>query len=54
VTLSNRTLYVAQAANLPHVHPIDIGFKGWNQMNKLLDDRSPLAQGKQPTIVCKK
>ncbi len=36
VTLNNRTLYVAQQAELSQVHPIDKGEKGINQMNKLL------------------
>lgn len=54
VTLSNRTLYVAQEAGLSQVHPTDVGSRGMNQMNKLLDGRAPLPQGEQPRIVCKK
>ncbi|XXX76642.1 DUF6531 domain-containing protein [Sorangium sp. So ce134] len=54
VTLSNRTLYVAQEAGLLQVHPTDVGPRGMNQMNKLLDGGAPLSQGEQPRVVCKK
>jgi hypothetical protein len=36
VTLNNRTLYVARAANLRNVHPIDVGPGGLNRLNRLL------------------
>lgn len=36
VTLNNRTLYVAQQAELANVHPIDAGDKGTNKLNQLL------------------
>lgn len=50
VTLNNRTLFVAQEAGLPHVHPTDAGPGGWNQMNKLLDGGMPLPAGEQPEV----
>jgi RHS repeat-associated protein len=51
-TLNNRTLYVAQKANLPQVHPNIIGEKGLNKFNKLIKDGGPLELGEQPE-VCK-
>lgn len=52
VTLNNRTLYVAQQANLSQVNPTIVGASGDNQMNKLLDGGSPRSE--QPEVVCKK
>lgn len=50
VTLNNRTLYVAQEANLPNVRVTDVGPGGMNQMNKLLDGGMPLPPGEQPEV----
>ncbi|MEM6991432.1 MAG: DUF6531 domain-containing protein [Myxococcota bacterium] len=50
VTLNNRTLYVLQQANLPQVHPNDVGHSGINQLNKLLDGGAPLPLGEQPEV----
>lgn len=52
VTLNNRTLYVAQQANLPHVTPNVIGVSGTNKLNKLLDGGAPLDVGEQPKVRC--
>jgi len=51
VTLSNRTLYVAREAGLTNVPIVDVGPKGLNQLNKLLDGRSP--QWETPEVRCK-
>jgi RHS repeat-associated protein len=53
VTLSNRTLLVAQEAGLRNVPVTDVGHRGINQLNTLLDGRPP--QWEQPTVgACKK
>jgi hypothetical protein len=53
VTLNNRTLLVAQEAGLLQVHPHDVGSRGLNKLNQLLDGRPP--QQEQPTVrPCKK
>jgi hypothetical protein len=51
VTLNNRTLYVAQQANIM-VHPNFVD--NINKLNKLLDGHLPLPLGEQPDIKCKK
>jgi RHS repeat-associated protein len=50
VTLSNRTLYVAQEAGLAQVHPNVLGAKADNQLKKLLDGKPPLEPGQQPRV----
>lgn len=50
VTLNSRTLYVVQQANLPQIHPNDVGHSGMNQLNKLLDGGAPLPLGEQPEV----
>jgi RHS repeat-associated protein len=53
VTLNNRTLLVAQEANLVQVHPNIVGPSGINKLNQLLDGRMP--QQEQPVVnPCKK
>ncbi|WP_437996645.1 RHS repeat-associated core domain-containing protein [Sorangium sp. So ce185] len=49
-TLNNRTLYVAQQANLLQVHPKVAGPKGINLFNKLIKDGGPLELGEQPKV----
>ncbi len=53
VTLNNRTLHVAQQANLVNISPIDVGPSGINRMNRLLDGKMPLNPGEQPRVRCK-
>lgn len=55
VTLNNRTLYVAQQANLPHVHPKIIDKAGDNRLHKLMSTAVPLEPGQQPIVrkTCK-
>jgi len=48
--LNNRTLLVAQQANLPHVSPTDVRGSGLNQFNKLTKEAGPLPAGEQPRI----
>jgi RHS repeat-associated protein len=50
VTLRNRTLYVAQKANLVHVDVIIHGVGATNELNKLLQGREPLPYGEQPVV----
>ena len=53
VTLNNRTLLVAQEAGLLQVHPHDVGPRGFNKLNQLLEGRPP--QREQPIVgPCKK
>ncbi len=52
VTLNNRTLYVAQQANLPNVNPNFVGPEGTNKLNQLLDGHLPLPPGEQPKVRC--
>ena len=49
-TLNNRTLYVAQQANVT-INPVDKNGKGLNQLNKLLDGRAPTPE--QPDVLIK-
>lgn len=49
VTLSNRTLYVAQEANLSQVHPVMMP-GGGNQLHKLTEGGSYLPLGEQPEV----
>jgi hypothetical protein len=51
VTLNNRTLYVAQEANLSGVKVDNVGPSGWNTLWKLMKDiGGPLPYGTQPRI----
>jgi RHS repeat-associated protein len=51
VTLNNRTLYVAQQANLPGIPVTNVGPRGWNQAWKLMRDiGGPLPLGQQPRV----
>ena len=50
VALNNRTLFVAQEANLPNVRVNDVGPGGMNQVNKLLNGGMPLPAGEQPEV----
>ncbi|VAW91397.1 hypothetical protein MNBD_GAMMA23-1066 [hydrothermal vent metagenome] len=50
ITLNNRTLYVAQEANLKNVHPVDAGVKGTNKMTKLLRDAGLTAPVETVTV----
>ncbi|EYF02224.1 RHS repeat-associated core domain-containing protein [Chondromyces apiculatus] len=50
VTLNNRTLYVVQEAGLSQTHPENVGDKGLNTLNKLLDGKAPLPYDEQPHV----
>jgi RHS repeat-associated protein len=53
VALNNRTLYVAQQANLTQVHPTFAGREGDNQMRRQLGGGAPLGEGEQPEVKSK-
>jgi RHS repeat-associated protein len=52
-TLNNRTLAVARMANLPHVHPVDAGAKGFNKFNQLLRNSGLSGPVQDAVMRCK-